>query len=235
MSFSDHQNSVKSFPQRPWNGISQTVDLKISRGSMPPDPPPPAKLAPTALGSRAFSPRFQPPQSQTASYGPEGDWLGGTKTLETAGLDNKITVDDDFIGVKSTLGIDIDIDGGITMEADSLDRTRTLDIDVDRIITDEADLVGGTSTLDIDIDRDSGIAFEADPLDWTKSLEIDIDRDITVDADLVGATSTDSTLGTDFADNLTIGSDPLGWLLRLETGINIDGDITIVRDALLVI
>jgi hypothetical protein len=51
------------------------------------------------------------------------------------------------------------------MEADSLDGTRTLDIDADRIITDEADLVGGTSTLDIDIDRDSGIAFEADPLD----------------------------------------------------------------------
>jgi hypothetical protein len=73
MSFSDHQNSVKSFPQSPWNGISQTLDLKISRGSMPPDPP---------SKTRAFGPRFQPPQSQTASYGPVTQGLTQSKKCQ---------------------------------------------------------------------------------------------------------------------------------------------------------
>ena len=66
MSFSDHQNSVKSFPQSPWNGISQTLDLKISRGSMPPDPP--QQNSRQRRSTRAFGPRFQPPPPIANSF-----------------------------------------------------------------------------------------------------------------------------------------------------------------------
>ena len=55
MRFSDHQNSVKSFPQSAGNGISETLDFKVFLGGMPPYLR--RGLPTSALGSRAFSTR----------------------------------------------------------------------------------------------------------------------------------------------------------------------------------
>ena len=55
LSFSDHQIPSIRLPQSAGNGISETLDFKISRGSMPPDPP--RNLTPSALDFRAFCAR----------------------------------------------------------------------------------------------------------------------------------------------------------------------------------
>ena len=55
LSFSDHQIPSIRLPQSAGNGISETLDFKISRGSMPSDPP--INLTPSALDFRAFRAR----------------------------------------------------------------------------------------------------------------------------------------------------------------------------------
>ena len=52
LSFSDHQIPSVRLPQSAGNGISETLDFKISRGSMPPHPP--RNLTPSLLDFRAF-------------------------------------------------------------------------------------------------------------------------------------------------------------------------------------